>query len=387
MTDEKGAMVWIRSLDEYEIAQRAQHAQPATIARRVKHLRRFAIATDRSPWHVVDTDVLAWLEQLDVADSTRLSMRDSLKSFYRWARATGRIDVDPTAAASTRSKLRLDVPPQWEVPIAGFRRYLLAKGMMPTTVRAYVERMEAFARENAGLEPFEVTLDDLFEWMAGKNWARETRRGRRNIVHSFYRWAVDTGRMEVDPSEKLPRVKAGEPTARPATDEEYQAALLHATPQLRIALRLAAEMGLRRAEVAGVHSRDLRLRDDGTYWLTVHGKGGKVRVLPVPASLAVTLRTQPPGYVFPGQIRDRHAHAGGEGHVSARYLGKQITALFPPGVSMHALRHRFATKAYNVNRDVFTLQKLMGHASPATTQRYVQVSDTTMRALVEAVTP
>jgi site-specific recombinase XerD len=52
---------------------------------------------------------------------------------------------------------------------------------------------------------------------------------------------------------------------------------------------------------------------------------------------------------------------------------------------MHALRHRFATKAYNIDRDVFTVQQLLGHASPETTQRYVQVSDINMRRLVEAV--
>lgn len=52
---------------------------------------------------------------------------------------------------------------------------------------------------------------------------------------------------------------------------------------------------------------------------------------------------------------------------------------------MHALRHAFATRVYNVNRDVFALQQLLGHASAGTTQRYVKVSDDRMRELVEAV--
>jgi len=51
---------------------------------------------------------------------------------------------------------------------------------------------------------------------------------------------------------------------------------------------------------------------------------------------------------------------------------------------MHALRHAFATRTYNVNRDVFAVQQLLGHSSAATTQRYVQVSDDSLRALVEA---
>lgn len=52
---------------------------------------------------------------------------------------------------------------------------------------------------------------------------------------------------------------------------------------------------------------------------------------------------------------------------------------------MHQLRHRFATRAYSVDRDVFTVQELLGHASPATTRRYVLVPRSALRATVKAV--
>jgi integrase len=175
----------------------------------------------------------------------------------------------------------------------------------------------------------------------------------------------------------------GEPVARPAGDDEYALSLLRADERWALALRLAAELGLRREEVCRIHSVDVAARADGT-WLTVHGKGSKTRVLPVPSDLALTLRTRPDGYIFPGKIIEKQRHKNA-GHLSARYLGKRIGELLPDGVTMHALRHRFATRVYHHNRDVFTLQKLLGHASAATTQRYVQVSDMHMRALVEAV--
>src|SRR5690606_1693014 len=110
--------------------------------------------------------------------------------------------------------------------------------------------------------------------------------------------------------------------------------------------------------------------------LVVHGKGNKQRTLPLSNDLATALGARGEGYLFPGNL---------DGHLSADYIGKIISRLLPVGVTMHALRHRFATSAYNVDRDVFTVQQLLGHASPATTQRYVQVSDTNMRRLVEAV--
>ncbi|MDQ2740537.1 MAG: site-specific integrase, partial [Actinomycetota bacterium] len=57
----------------------------------------------------------------------------------------------------------------------------------------------------------------------------------------------------------------------------------------------------------------------------------------------------------------------------------------PDQWTMHSLRHRFASRAYAVDRDVLTVQDLLGHASPATTQRYVQLPDDAKRRLIEAV--
>lgn len=374
---------WLAALGSFETSQRAKGAQPATIARRVKHVRRFAVAAAISPWHVTTEDVQGWLEGLEVASSTRTAMRDSVRAFYRWAHATQRMASDPTAADSGRA-LRLPVPSAWEQPLTAYERFLMARGLSPQSVRSTMDQLRTFARDNHWLEPYAVTLDDLYEWMAAKQWARETRRARKVMLRGFFSWAVETGRMESDPTVRLPKVRAGDPLARPATDDDLATALRRADDRWTLALRCSAELGLRREEVARMHSADMVLRDDGHWWLNVHGKGGKTRTLPVPEGLARAIRVRPAGYVFPGRIVERQRHSG-EGHMSARYMGKRIAELLPSGVTMHALRHRFATRLYNHNRDVFTLQKLLGHASASTTQRYVQVSDARMRELVEAV--
>lgn len=82
--------------------------------------------------------------------------------------------------------------------------------------------------------------------------------------------------------------------------------------------------------------------------------------------------------MFPGKV---------DGHVSAHTMGTLVSRLLPEGVTMHALRHRFATTTYHVDRDVFSVQKLLGHASPQTTQGYVAVNDSNLRRLVEAARP
>ncbi|WP_091499244.1 tyrosine-type recombinase/integrase [Microbacterium sp. cf332] len=137
----------------------------------------------------------------------------------------------------------------------------------------------------------------------------------------------------------------------------------------------AADLGLRYAEVAGLHSTDLRERDE-EHSLRVRGKGSMERIVLVPADLARAIRVRGAGFLFPGDYN---------GHISPHYLGKRVNHLLPAGVTMHMLRRRFATIAYNVEQDTFTVQRLLGHASPATTQIYVDIHDDTLRPTVEAV--
>jgi integrase/recombinase XerC len=139
-------------------------------------------------------------------------------------------------------------------------------------------------------------------------------------------------------------------------------------------VRLAAECGLRRAEVAQVHSRDLV--EDLTGWsLLVHGKGQRERMVPLPTLLGVELRAQAEGFVFPGDDA---------GHLSPRWVGKVVSRLLPEGFTMHSLRHRAASRWYGIDHDLLTVSELLGHASPVTTRVYVRLPDDAKRALVRA---
>ena len=150
-----------------------------------------------------------------------------------------------------------------------------------------------------GGSPWTVDGAQLVSWCGRQDWAVETRRARRATFRAFWSWAHAAGHVATDPSAELPSVKAALPTPRPAPEIAYREALLRARPRERVILRLAAEAGLRRAEVARVHSRDLVDDLDGSS-LVVTGKGGKQRVVPLTATLAAELRARPRGYAFPG---------------------------------------------------------------------------------------
>lgn len=60
------------------------------------------------------------------------------------------------------------------------------------------------------------------------------------------------------------------------------------------------------------------------------------------------------------------------GHLSPHRVGDLVAAALPGGWTCHTLRHRFATRSYTASGgDLLAVQRLLGHAKPETTQRYV----------------
>lgn len=260
----------------------------------------------------------------------------------------------------------------WNDAIALYVRTQRLAGYPSTTIATRRQHLEHLGRR-IGAAPWEVDGEELALWADDQVWSNETKRGRRSTYRSFYAWGLKKGHTTVNPALELPRVKPGEADPRPAPDRVYHEALMKANARDRMIMRLAAEMGLRRAEVAQVHSDDL-FEDLFGWSLRVHGKGGKPRTVPCTRGIALDLLDLPRGYAFPGKDN---------GHLSARWVGKIVTKLMPGRWTMHTLRHRFATLAYSVDRDVFTVQKLLGHASSATTGRYVAIYDDSLRKTVD----
>ncbi|MFT4029653.1 MAG: site-specific integrase [Protaetiibacter sp.] len=366
---------WDAALNMWHAGMLERGVQESSIQNWLKSLRRFENeAGCGNPWNVTAPDIQRWLDALPPSRTMRAKHRAALRSLYRWAEARGLIEHDPTAELSERCTPQL-ASPEWEQMLAAYVRYLRTEGKPTTTVRMRLGQLRRFARQNPSLVPTTVTTDDMLDWLSHKRWKPSTMQGHRCALRDFYRWAKQTGRMRRNPAKKLPKVKVPDYAARPASELDYRIALAKADATERLMLRLAAELGLRCGEISRTHASDLYRVGDG-WALVVHGKGRRDRVLPLTPDLLGAIRARGDGWLFPGRV---------DGHVSAEWVSKRGSSLLPPGVSMHMLRHRFATRAYEIDRDVLTVQQLLGHASPATTQRYVRVSSDRMRALVEAV--
>ena len=271
-----------------------------------------------------------------------------------------------------RNKISAPVP--WRKSIEGWTDTLKAAGLSAQTIKSRRYKMVHLAALLMPSGPEDVTTEQIVQAFARQQWKPETRKAYRNTISSFFRWLHKSGRRADDPSLDVPRVKKPHAHPRPCPDRYIAVAMEMATSSERLMIRLGAECGLRRGEIARVHSDDV-VADSAGRSLIVRGKGDKQRIVPLPDDLAGIIMDAR-GYLFPGRFG---------GHVEESYIGDHISRLLPDGYAAHTLRHRFATTAYAATHDLFVVAELLGHESVETTEHYVAMPDGRLREATAAV--
>lgn len=271
-----------------------------------------------------------------------------------------------------RNKISAPVP--WRKSIEGWTDTLKAAGLSAQTIKSRRYKMVHLAALLMPSGPKGVTTEQIVQVFARQQWKPETRKAYRNTISSFFRWLHKSGRRSDDPSLDVPRVKKPHAHPRPCPDRHIAAAMEKATSSEKLMIRLGAECGLRRGEIARVHSDDV-VADNAGRSLIVRGKGDKQRIVPLPDDLAGIIMDAN-GYLFPGRFG---------GHVEESYIGDHISRLLPDGYAAHTLRHRFATTAYAATHDLFVVAELLGHESVETTEHYVAMPDGRLREATAAV--
>ncbi|TYP82025.1 tyrosine-type recombinase/integrase [Blastococcus xanthinilyticus] len=213
--------------------------------------------------------------------------------------------------------------------------------------------------------------------------APETRRAYACHIRSFYRWAMSTGIVETDPSLMLTIPMIPRHLPRPINEADLARALAAARPKLRAIYTLAAYAGLRCVEIAGLDWTDIRRETATGAFLHVRkGKGCKERTVEIGQVVIDALQATGPkrrGPIFLGRegqrIDARSISSGGNRHLHS--LGIDAT--------MHQLRHRYGSVAYQLSRDLRMVQEQLGHASPKTTAGYARPSADAAARMVAAM--
>lgn len=268
------------------------------------------------------------------------------------------------------SQTETAVTTAWSTEIEAWRLALRATRLSPQTIELRTYHIRRLARAGLAPTPWSLQGADLLTWLGQFDWSRETARAVRSSTRRFWAWGVATGRTDENASDALPPIPPVQPRPRPAASEAVVRAIRNASPSVTMMIRLANELGLRRAEVAQVHPENDLVRDLVGWSLIVHGKGSRKRTLPLPDDLAEVLRSAPPGYLFPSPTG---------GHVTPHWVGTLVSRALADGTTMHQLRHLCATEIHDQTHDVRLVQTVLGHSSLATTQRYIAVEDGKLR--------
>jgi integrase len=174
---------------------------------------------------------------------------------------------------------------------------------------------------------------------------------------------------------------------RVVTYTEEKKYLAAGAPFLRDAAIIMLEMGLRPSELLRIHSRDVSLWDSP---LTLRIPDSKTpsgrREVPISRRALAVIRARVEqangGYLFPFRTQDNRLDWNRPTVELRKAHARALRAAgIHPGFRIYDLRHTYGTRAAEAETDPLTLQRLMGHASLATTGRYVHLSK---RHLAEA---
>lgn len=258
--------------------------------------------------------------------------------------------------------------------LSRYYQALALKRYSPATLRNYRGAFLQFLSYVAPRLPLELNRQEVLDYMAARV-AEGISEAYQNLLINAIKFYYE--QVEGQPRQyyEIPRPKLPITNPKVLAKEEVRA-LLAMTENLkhRAMLMLAYGLGLRLSEVLALTPQDI---DSKRMTLYVRGgKGKKDRDLPLPQSLLELLREQfrhfrPVTFVFEGQ------HPGEP--YSERSLQLVIKAAAARAgikrpVTMHMLRHSYATHLLEGGTDIRVIQDLLGHSSIKTTEIYTHVA-------------
>jgi integrase/recombinase XerC len=295
------------------------------------------------------------------------------------------------------------LPPEMTAALTAFERHLRAeRSLSPHTVRAYLGDVGSLLEHAAGdgvQTPAGLELTHLRAWLASQHAsgaARTTLARRGAAARAFTAFAHRRGWLATDPGLRLGTLKARRTLPHVLRQDEMRAVLdtaaRHAetagsgpAAQRAVALRDAAILellyatGIRVSELCGLTPDSF---DHGRQTVRVVGKGDKERTVPVgqPALRAVTrwLTAGRPVLAGPGSGPALFLGVRG-GRLDPRTARRIVHERLRDGgaarqTGPHGLRHSAATHLLEGGADLRSVQEILGHSSPATTQIYTHVS-------------
>ncbi|GAA4012081.1 site-specific integrase [Hymenobacter fastidiosus] len=275
--------------------------------------------------------------------------------------------------------LAAELPPPTpaQALLARYCQFISLKRYSPQTLKNYRGAFQLFLAHHAPRLPLELSKPEVLDYLAGRV-ATGISEAYQNLLINAIKFYYEQVEDQPHHYYAVPRPKRPLQNPKLLAKEEVKA-LLQGTANLkhRAMLMLAYGLGLRLGEVLALTPADIDAKRMALY--VRGGKGKKDRDLPLPESLLPLLREQfrqfrPVIFLFEGAQPGEPYSARSLQQVVKQAAGR---AGIRRPVSLHMLRHSYATHLLEGGTDIRMIQSLLGHASIKTTEIYTHVAQRT----------
>lgn len=257
-----------------------------------------------------------------------------------------------------------------------FKDWLRSKRYSESTIGTYIDSIQTFLRYYSTKNLSEITNDDLIafnnNYILANNYSASYQNQIVNAVKLFFRTVED---KQLYP-ELVHRPKTQKLLPNVLSKEEIKL-ILNAPSNIKhkAMLSLIYSCGLRRSELLHIKLTDI----DSKRGLVIirQSKGRKDRVAPLSEKILELLRAyynahKPNVWLFEGQDKKSQYDERSLANVLKQSLEK--SGISKP-VSLHWLRHSYATHLLENGTDLRYIQEILGHSSSRTTEIYTHVSN------------
>jgi site-specific recombinase XerD len=256
---------------------------------------------------------------------------------------------------------------------------LRLKNFSPGTIKVYVLAVAKFAR-HFGCSPDTLTAEDVRAYFV-QLLDRGVTRSSCVVIRSALRHLYTDTLGRPDCLAMVPRPKHERRLPVVLSREEVQRLFAAVTKLKQKALFMTAyDAGLRLSELLNLRIDDI----DGQRMVirVRQGKGKKDRYARLTPGLLQLLRQywreyQPQSWLFPGASMDKRYDLATPGHLLKKACRR---AGISKRVSMHTLRHSFATHLLEAGTNLRVIQQMLGHEKIQTTCLYTHISLEELRA-------
>lgn len=263
---------------------------------------------------------------------------------------------------------------------------VVGRGRAESTKSEYERDLDKFFvfLRTQGIETIEaVTTQVIEDYIFEKSDAPRTKRRKQSSIKGYFDFLTRRRDITLNPADNLQSIKVPDDVPEFLSKGQYELLLetieRKATPYYKerdlLIAKLLIRTGLRRAELYSLNVADVDL---SKLRLRVKRKGNREELIILPPQLAKELKRYIHSINRTGNEplflskKGQRLSTSSIWHLIKTYAHE---AGLNDAVTVHSLRHTFATRLLSKNLPLPYIQSLMGHKSPQTTSRYLHIQN------------